>query len=48
MEVDAISFYKGISTVARDQVARNMFNTLALREAEHLFILNYWLRLHES
>lgn len=48
MEVDAISFYKGVSAVARDQVARNMFNTLALWEEEHLFILNYWLRLHES
>ena len=43
MEVDAIALYKGLSALAADQSARNMFNTLVLWEEEHLFILNYWL-----
>ena len=45
MEVDAIAFYKGVSAMAKDQSARNMFNTLALWEEDHLFIMNYWLGL---
>jgi rubrerythrin len=45
MEVDAIALYKGLSAMAADQSARNMFNTLVDWEEEHLFILNYWLGL---
>jgi len=45
MEVDSIVLYKSLAGMAKDQSARNMFNTLALWEEDHLFILNYWLGL---
>ena len=48
MEVDSIAFYKGVASVAKDSVAKNMFNTLAIWEGEHLFILEYWLHLQNT
>lgn len=48
MEVDSIAFYKGVADTAKDGVARNMFNTLAMWEGEHLFLLEYWLHLQNA
>lgn len=45
MEVDSIVLYRNLAGMAKDQSAKNMFNTLVMWEEDHLFILNYWLGL---